>query len=590
MKTLVDLFWEIDARYQKPDLFWDRSGAKFQPISTASFRKRTLQLTGKFLDWGIKKGDRIALLSENRVEWTITDFAILTAAAVTVPLYATSTPEQIAHIIQDSQPKVVIVSGKEQLQKLVSLKGRLGSVEHVVSFDPVEPRAGAECVQDIWERDLGKDSENSSREVQRFLSSNDLASIIYTSGTTGEPKGVMLSHGNIVSNILATSGLLPMGPGDLALSVLPLSHIYERVVNFGYLYSGVSVAYCRNFQNALQDMGAIGPTIVACVPRLFEKIYSGLTEVAATGKWPASPITSWAIELGRVLAPKLAAKTKLTGWEKVRRALADHLVYSRVRKRLGGRIRFFLSGGAPLSRELAEFFYLMKLPILQGYGMTETSPIISATDPREIRFGSSGRPISGTDVRIAADGEILVRGPNLMLGYYNKPEATREVIEDGWLHTGDVGHLDAQGFLYITDRKKDLIVTSGGKKVAPQKIENLAASSRFVDQIIVVGNDRKFISAMIVPNFKVLEQYARYKEIPFQGTDDLVQNPQIKDLYLRQIQKYAPDLASFESVKKVILLPKPFTLAQGELTNSLKIRRSVVEKKYKSEIDALYRE
>jgi long-chain acyl-CoA synthetase len=417
---------------------------------------------------------------------------------------------------------------------------------------------------------------------------DDVASIIYTSGTTGLPKGVMLSHGNFVSNTKALDAVTDFVHTDTILSFLPLSHVLERMTTFSFLYKGASIAYAESIDTVAENLLEVRPTIMISVPRLFDKIYAKVMDNILTQSIVKRRIFFWALRVGKKCsAKKLRHEPIPRSWE-VQRNLAAKLVFSKILEKTGGRVKFFVSGGAPLSKEVAEFFHAIGIIILEGYGLTETSPVLTCNTFEKLRFGSVGPVVPGVEVKIAPDGEVLARGPNVMKGYYKKEAETREAMEGGWFHTGDIGFFDADGFLVITDRKKDLIVTAGGKNVAPQPIENLLKSNPYIANAVVVGGSRKFISALIVPEFEKLEAYAREHAIPHKDRADLCAKEEIREFMLAEVNRATPDLASYERVKKVALLDRDFDIESGEITPTLKVKRSFVEKKYKALIDALY--
>jgi long-chain acyl-CoA synthetase len=417
---------------------------------------------------------------------------------------------------------------------------------------------------------------------------DDEASIIYTSGTTGVPKGVILTHGNLVFNVRTAAAALEFNVTDTVLSFLPLSHILERMVTFAYIHKGCTIAYAESVEAVAQNLAEVRPHIMVSVPRIFEKIYAKVMDNVLAGSGLKRKIFFWGIKVGKGYGRRTLAGAKVGTWLSFRRNLARKLVYSKIVEKTGGRIRFFVSGGAPLSKDIAEFFHALGIFIMEGYGLTETSPIISVNTFGALKFGTVGKPIPGIEVKIASDGEILTRGPHVMKGYHKKPEENREIFEDGWLKTGDIGMIDADGFLTITDRKKDLIVTAGGKNIAPQPIENILKTNPYILNAVVIGDRMHFIAALIVPNFEKLEDYATRSQIPFTGRADLVRNGQILNFLKAEIERATPNLASYERIKRIALLDRDFEIEEGEITPSLKVRRAVIEKKYKSVIDGLY--
>jgi long-chain acyl-CoA synthetase len=589
--TLNELFLHTTSTIRKSNLLMHKVAGKYSPLSTAEVRQAVEDFAAGLTVLGITREDRIALLSENRPGWAISDYAILAAGAVNVPIYPTLPPKQIQYILTDSGTRAVIVSTAQQLEKVEAILGEVSSLEWVITLDPV-PRQDPRIKTYTEICGLGSKKNQSSPEW--FAGScaaaraDDLASLIYTSGTTGPPKGVMLSHKNLVSNVLSCESLVDLSPRDVALSFLPLCHIYERMLDYLYFFKGVSIAYAESLETVAANLVEVKPTIVASAPRLYEKMYVRMQELADSGSVLKRKIFYWAIGVGREWARKKLSAKRVGPWLALKHRIADPLVFAKVRARMGGRLRFFVSGGAPLARDLGEFFYGAGILILEGYGLTETSPVISFNQLNRVKFGTVGLAVRGVEIKIAEDGEILTRSDSVMMGYYHRPQETAEVITDGWFHTGDIGMMDEGGFLRITDRKKDLIVTSGGKNVAPQNIENMLKTCGCVQNAVVVGNRRNFVSALVVPNFEKIESFARSSGIQFQSRQELVQHPAVVDYVLKEIGLATPELASFERIRKIALLPEDFTVESGEMTPTMKVKRNVVEEKYKAVIDRLY--
>jgi len=591
-RTLCEIFYHSVDAYGKPDhLRFKRDGA-WRDISSEEFRRAVEELSMGLRALGVEKGDRVALLSENRPEWACTDLATLCAGAVDVPIYPNLPPAQVLYVLDDSQAKVALVSTPAQARKLAEVRSQARHLRHVIRFD--EPALeGTLSLEEVRAR--GREALATDREAVRRRAAeadpDSLATLIYTSGTTGDPKGVMLTHGNIVSNVhAALRAFGAVGPGDVALSFLPLCHIFERMGgHYLMLQQGVTIAYAESVDKVPANMVEVRPTIVLSIPRLYEKMYARVQEKVAGDSALRQGIFRWALGVGR-RAFQARLERRVPGpWLRLQHALADRLVFSTIRARTGGRVRLFVSGGAPLAREIAVFFGAIGLTILEGYGLTETSPVIAVNLPDRLKPGTVGPPLEGVEVKIAEDGEILTRGPHVMKGYFNKPQATAEAIDpEGWFHTGDVGVIDADGFLVITDRKKDIIVTSGGKKVAPQPIENLLKTDPLVGEVVMVGNRRNFPSALVVPNFDSLEKWARDHGVAAPSREALVGDARVLELYDRRIKELTAHLAQFERIKKVALLPREFSLEAGELTPTLKVKRRVVEEKYKDVIDRLY--
>jgi long-chain acyl-CoA synthetase len=498
----------------------------------------------------------------------------------------------VLYVLNDSQAKVAIASTAAQVKKVTEVRAKAPHLKHVIRFDD-PPQEGTLSLDEVRARGreaLAADRDAVKRRAAEVAPEN-LATLIYTSGTTGDPKGVMLTHDNIVSNVhgaLAAFG--DFGPSDVALSFLPLCHIFERMGgHYLMLQQGVTIAYAESVEKVPANMTEVRPTLMLSVPRLYEKMYARVREKVAADSALKQRIFRWALGVGRQVFQGSVEHRRPGVGLRARQALADRLVFAKIRERTGGRLRLFVSGGAPLAREIGEFFGAVGLIILEGYGLTETSPVIAVNRPDRMKPGSVGPPLQNVEVKIAEDGEILTRGPHVMQGYYNKPEATAEAIDhDRWFHTGDVGIIDAEGFLVITDRKKDIIVTSGGKKIAPQPIENVMKTNPLIGEIVMIGNKRNFPSALIVPNFDNLQKWAREHGVTAASAEDLVRDARVVALYDQTIKELTKDLAQFERIKKIALLPREFTLEAGELTPTLKVKRKVVEQKYKDVIDRLY--
>jgi len=589
--TLAGLIVNSVKAYPKPDLMLFKKDGAFRPIAAAEFGEGVKHLALGLRALGFDAGQKLCLLSENRPAWTMTDFAALTAGGLTVPIYTTLVSEQIRYIIDDSDATVVVVSNADQWKKVAPLRAGLVKVRHYITFADEAPE-GVLTLKAVLDkgRALAGAEPRLYDELVARVKPGDEATLIYTSGTTGVPKGVILTHDNIISNIKTSASIIPFSSEDTVLSFLPLSHILERMVMFTYLYKGCTVAFAESVEAVAQNLLEVRPHIMVSVPRVFEKIYTKVMDQVLTSPSVRRKIFFWALKVGKTFGALQLAGKPIPGGLAFRHKIAAKLVFSKIIAKTGGRVRFFVSGGAPLSKDIAEFFYAIGLTILEGYGLTETSPVISINTFEHIRMGTVGKVIPGVEVKIAPDGEILTRGPNIMKGYYKKEAETREVFENGWFKTGDIGRFDADGFLVITDRKKDLIVTSGGKNIAPQPIENMLKTSPYIGNGVVLGDRRRFISALIVPNFEKLEEYARQKAIAFSSHEDLVRNPLIVKFLESEVDRVTPLLASYEKVKKILVLARDFDIERGELTPSLKVRRANVTAGYQAEIEAMYRE
>jgi len=590
IETIPSQFLHSVESFDKKDAFRYKSGGKYVDVSHREALERVHNAALALQAMGLAKGDRVALFSENRVEWALADLAILSAGCITVPVYPTVPPSQVAYILSDSEARAVFVSTPALMEKLRACRGRVPHVQHVICFDPEGTDDDAIPFDALIERGRMVDPKPAYGDMIATIGKYDWASIIYTSGTTGDPKGVILTHWNFMSNVRAALQVFEIGPTDTCLSFLPLSHSFERTAGYYVMMTaGATIAYAESVDTVADNMGEARPTVMLSVPRLYEKMYARVLDTVEKGSPTKQKIFHWAVASGRrYVSEKLAGGVSPV--TAVKRRVASALAFRKLQARTGGRMRFFVSGGAPLSREIAEFFYAAGLPILEGYGVTETTPVVSANTFENFRFGTVGKPIPGVDVRIAEDGEILVRGDNVMQGYYKKPEATNEAIKDGWYYTGDIGHIDADGFVVITDRKKDLIVTAGGKNVAPQPIENKLKQSPFIGEAVLFGDRRRFISVLIVPAFEKLEAWASGEGISFHDRAELVAAARVRDLYAQELAAVNADLANYEQPKKFVLVARELTVEDGDLTPSLKVKRRVVEQKYKGQIDALYAE
>ncbi|MFZ0908550.1 MAG: long-chain fatty acid--CoA ligase [Candidatus Acidiferrales bacterium] len=582
-------FLDAIDRYECPRAQIHKTGAGWESIPASEMLRRVAGLAKALQELGVKPGDRVGLLAPNCPEWHIADFAIQGIGGVNVPLYFNESPDRITYILNDSGAKIAISAGEKQARTLLECRDHLPGLEHVIAVSG-PPDLGGETLR--YEMLIASTSEGDIVEYRRIASavtSDQLATIIYTSGTTGEPKGVMLSHANLTSNALDALTCHEFLTTDLALSVLPLSHVYERTMDYGYIFRGVPVAYVEQIDTIVQALMEVQPTIVAAVPRFFEKMYASILEKGRQTTGLKRQIFEWALRVAQEATPWRAYGRDVSGWTRLKWKIANELVYSKIRAGLGGRVRTFCSGGAPLAVELGEFFASIDVPIFQGYGQTETSPIVAANAPGANKVGTVGRPIPNVEVRIADDGEILVKGNCVMQGYYRKPDQTRDTFTpDGWLRTGDIGHLDADGYLVVTDRKKELIKTSAGKFVAPQPIENRLKSSPFIANAIVVGDRRKFISVLLVPNFAGLESKGRESGHDIGTHDEAVANPWVRQFVNDEMERLTASFAQYERPKRFALISEDFTTANGQLTYTMKLKRRAIEQRYKDVIEGLY--
>ncbi|MCX6561672.1 MAG: long-chain fatty acid--CoA ligase [Candidatus Aminicenantes bacterium] len=592
VETLSQIALHILSEYPaKSDLMQVKIDGRFVPISTEEFGRRLRRIALGLRSLGCGPDRKLVILSENRPEWTLVDFANLCLGGVTVPIYPTLVPAQIQYIISNSEAAVVVCSGPDLRRKFEVVRAELPGVEHAVTLEAEAPE-GFLTLAAVMERGARLEAEDPGlfERTARSIKPEDLASIIYTSGTTGVPKGVMLTHRNFVSNILALDSQHDFNRSDSILSFLPLSHVLERMCTFAFIYKGASIGYAESVETVADNLIEVRPTIMVSVPRLFEKLYGKVMDNVLAGSPIKRKIFFWAAKTGRDWGRRSIEHQPIPAGLRFKRRLAHKLVFSKVLEKTGGRVKFFVSGGAPLAGDIGEFFFGLGLPIKEGYGLTETSPVVACNTFEHLRFGTVGPPIPGVSVRIAADGEILVQGPNVMRGYFKMEAETKEAMEGGWFHTGDIGHFDADGFLVITDRKKDLIVTAGGKNVAPQPIENLLKQNPYIATAVVVGGKRKFISALIVPDKEKIEAYARSAGIQAPGYTALLSDVRISRFLLAEIDKATPNLAPYEKIKKIVLLDREFEIEREELTPTLKVKRTLVEAKYKDLIDALYKD
>ena len=612
VRTINDAFLKMSGRGDKVVWRWLDASAgvdgTWKPIASAEAYGRVRALAARLAQWGVVKGDRVALISENRWEWPVTDFAVLALGAVDVPLYMTLTAEQVGYMLRDSGAKVAVVSSWEQVEK-VRAAGSLPALQHVLVMDEMEPEQAtvsspthrdeaamngapgvfavesfAELMKDsaaMQERDAEFDA------LARAVQPDDLATIIYTSGTTGEPKGVMLTHGNLASNFTMSTRPFGFTEQDSCVSFLPLSHVTARHLDYAMMDQGVTLAYCPKFDQIATAMKQVRPTLLVSVPRVYEKIRQAVEGKSHGAK---KMVLNWALSVGKRHREETMAGKQPggLGWK-----LADKLVFAKIHAAFGGRVWLFVSGGAPLGMDTAGWFADVGIRIMEGYGLTETSPLIAVDDPQSYRIGTVGPVLQNVEVRFAPDGELEVRGPSVFHGYWQKPDETAAAFTaDGWLRTGDIGNLDADGFLSITDRKKEMLKTSGGKMIAPQPIEGKLKAHMLVGNAALVGDKHKFACALISPNFAILESWARVKGVVYPAGDReaLVQVPQVVARYQRIVNEVNATLAPYQTIKRIAVVPDEWTVEGDELTPSMKLKRRVVEKKYEAEIAEFYKD
>jgi long-chain acyl-CoA synthetase len=598
LKTLADLPFHIAGRFSSRTILRHSLGDALIDTSGHDFLERVRDLSLGLGELGVAAGDRVAVIAESRPEWCATDLAILTAGGVTVPVYPTLTAGQVRYILNDCAAKVAVVSNRAQVEKIAAIRAQLSGFGTVVVMD-ADGQAWPDGVMMLAEvvarghRRLMTGAAEGRPVAERaaVIARDTLATIIYTSGTTGEPKGVMLTHDNLLSNVEAAVGVLGVTDVDVALSFLPLSHAFERMVVYIYLYAGATVVFAESPETLARDMVKVRPTLMTAVPRVFEKLYARIHQTIAHAPAIRQAIFGWAVGVGRRRSAAVRNDRPVGALLALQDRLADTLVFRKIRAATGGRLRVLVSGSAPLPDTLAEFFDAIGLTIIEGYGLTEASPALTVNPLDRPKFGTVGRALPGVELRIAKDGEILARGPNIMRGYYNRPEATQAVLDpDGWLHTGDIGTLDRDGYLTIIDRKKDLIVTSGGRSVAPQPIEIQLRRHALIAEAILLGDRRAFIAALLVPDFPALERRLAALGHPSGTRDALVARADVAALFQEAVDAVNTTLAPFQTIKRFALIPSEFTIAGGEVTPTMKVKRGVVEERWRAVIQKLYEE
>ena len=593
-RTLAELFINAAAKHDLPgSLNYKREG-RWQAIGSKDVLKRAGDIALGLYSLGLRKGDKAAILSSNSPEWTLFDAGCQFAGVIDVPIYTTLAPASVEYILNDASVRIFFLENKAMFERVAPFVDRCNSLECFVLFDDSGvTHEKAITLRELERRgaELREDQQELLPELVRACDPDEVATLIYTSGTTGEPKGVMLSHNNIISNVIDAGEKYTFSEEDIPLSVLPLSHVFERSAMYLYIYNGMSVHYAESIEKVPENLKEVRPTIFIGVPRIFEKVYAKAKLQAARAGGAKEKIFEWAIDVAKDVALRREMGDPVPAMLSLKHKIADKLVYSKLRAFFGGRLRFCNTGGASLSDDIFLIFTGAGISIMQGYGLTETSPVITSNNPSGVRLGTVGRPIRNVKVRIAEDGEIEAVGPGVMLGYYRKEQATREAFtDDGWFRTGDIGEIDSDGYLRITDRKKELFKTSGGKYIAPSPIEQMIRSSRFVSQAVLIGNERNFATALIVPNFEMLDSYAKHKGFEQMNPEEYCRDPRIIDLFSRQIESVTAGLGKFETVKKFRLLDKEFTVEGGELTPTMKLRRRIVDEKYKALIDEMYNE
>lgn len=594
-KTFPELYQIITEEYinvaSHPILKY-KSNDEWKNISYQEFKEEVDTLAFGLSFLGIKREDKVAIMSENRPEWVFSDLAIINIGCIDVPLYPSLTATNVEFILNNSDSVGVIVSNKLQLNKILKIRNNVKQLKFIIVMNEKDTTEDDFVYSFKEVQEMGKKYHNENpnflKERMELAKEDDLITIIYTSGTTGEQKGAMLTHKNIITNVLDASKSFPIDENDIFLSFLPLCHIFERMSGYYFaLANGCLICYAQSIETVVSDLQETNPTVMTTVPRLFERMYTKIMKNIESQSEQKQKIFNWAVNIGNEYA-KAKKYGTIPMSLKVKHQLADRLVLKKIKAIVGKRFRFFVSGGASLARELGEFFEAVGITILEGYGLTESSPVIAVNRTEDYKYGTVGKPLPSVEVKIADDGEILAKGPNIMIGYYKNKKETEETLKDGWLHTGDIGVFDAQGFLMITDRKKHLFKTSGGKYIAPTPIENLFLTNQFIDQFVLIGDKKMFLSALIVPDFESLKEYADAHNISYQDEKDLTSKKEIYDLFEKELSKIQKNLANYERIRKFALLDQPFSVENGEITPTLKIKRQVVEERYKHLIDEMY--
>ena len=592
--TIAEMFLNTVSNHGNKELFYYKKGNDWSSINGKTILYTVTDLSNAILGQSLSKGDRVGIISNNSPKWAMADYGIICSGCVTVSIYPTLTPEQTEYIINDSELKILFLENEDQLEKINEIWAKCPSLSLAVMMNESFDQETEKIVKYSSFLDMGMDfskkNKNSFDNACKSIKEDDLLTLIYTSGTTGTPKGVMLTHKNLVSNIKATIEMQQFNNNETFLSFLPLSHVFERMTgHFSGFSIGARTYYAESIEKVADNMVEAKPTVVISVPRLYEKIHAKIINGLKSAPSIKKKLFFWALNIGKKVSLLIRSGQKVPFLLKIKHGIANKLIYSKVRDRFGGNLKYFVSGGAPLSEKLAEFFHSLGILIVEGYGLTETSPVLTCNSASAFKFGTVGKPLNNVTIKIANDGEIIAKAPSVMVGYYRKEDKTNEAIDsDGWFHTGDIGEIDEQGFLKITDRKKSLIVTSGGKNIAPAPIENAICNSIYVEQAVVIGDKRNFVSALIVPNFDAIKVFLTENSISCSSSEAIIDHEKVLKLFDSEIKNSMAGFAKFETVKKYKLLPNLWTIEKGEITPSLKVVRKVVESNYQSVIDSMY--
>jgi long-chain acyl-CoA synthetase len=600
INTLNELFLTSTSQFPKADCFLFKNEGQYRGVSSQDALRKAAGLASLLRRFGVERGDKVAILSENRVEWALTDYALMGLGAIPVPIYTTLLEPDIEYILRDSGTKGIVVATDAQLAKVISVRPRLPDLRFILAMSCQNLQGtGAEC----WEGSIALELGLATHAVEAFTAQalatkpGDTATLLYTSGTMGQPKGVILTHANIVSNVQECARLFDFTTDDVCMSLLPLSHILERTLDYICLMRGVTIAYAESLDALPQNLKEVRPTVMGVVPRVLEKIHDRVMEVVRTAPSVRRKIFYWALGVGKQSFPYRLQGQRLPFGLRLKHGIADRLIFSKVREQLGGRINVLASGSAPLAQELAEFFYAMSLPVYEGYGLSETSPVIALNYPGHTKLGTVGPLVGGVEIKFGGENyesesgagrEILVKGPNVSPGYYHLDEENAMAFQDGWFRTGDLGSMDEEGYLRITGRKKNLFKTSGGKYVSPEKLENLFQSHPYIQQIVVLGDSRKFVGALVTPVYQRLEEHARERGLAFDTREELVSHPQVRAFMQNLVDESTRWLAPHERIRQIVLLPQELTMSDGEISATLKVKRRVVEERYRDAIEEMF--